>query len=244
MAGEKSAHRESGILRALVGATYLLLLAIPLGYASKFLGWGTLATFILFALAIIPLAGLTATFSDVLVERTTPRDNTSGKLSWGGAVGAVLDNLSFIILGIAALSQGLTQVVQASIAGAIISNTLLVLGLAFFFGAGLGKRRQIFNGDRAKDYAKLLAVIVTAFVLLAFVEAADPKQQNIGSGMSVFIAIIFLVLLFASYVAYEFFHWRRFEEEEKKAHQLATPPGSDSAFVEGVNSLLRSHGAG
>jgi calcium/proton exchanger cax len=69
--------------------------------------------------------------------------------------------------------------VQASIAGAIISNTLLVLGLAFFFGTGLGKRRQTFNGDRAKDYAKLLAVIVTAFVLLAFVEAADPAKQNI-----------------------------------------------------------------
>jgi len=245
MVAEQHVHRESRVLRALVGATYLLLLAIPLGYVSKWLDWGTLATFALFALAIIPLAGLTATFSDVLVERTTPRGDTSGKLSWGGAVGAVLDNLSFIILGIAALSQGLTQVVQASVAGAIISNTLLVLGLAFFFGTGLGKRRQTFNGDRAKDYAKLLAVIVTAFVLLAFVEAADPKQQNIGSGMSVFIAVIFLVLLFAAYVAYEFFHWRRFEEEEKKAHQAKLVALSDDgAFVEGVNSLLRSHGAG
>jgi Ca2+/H+ antiporter len=115
MAGVQQTNHESGILRALVGATYLLLLAIPLGYVSKSLGWGTLATFVLVALAIIPLAGLTATFSDVLVERTTPSDG-SGKLSWGGAVGAILDNLSFIILGIAALSQGLTQVVQASIA--------------------------------------------------------------------------------------------------------------------------------
>src|SRR5262249_36884081 len=199
----------------------------------------------LFALAIIPLAGLTATFSDVLVERTTPRGDTSGKLSWGGAVGAVLDNLSFIIIGLVALSQGLREVVQASIAGAIISNTLLVLGLAFFFGTGLGKRRQIFNGDRAKDYAKLLAVIVTAFVLLAFVEAADPTKRNIASGMSVFIAVIFLVLLFAAYVAYEFFHWRRFEEEEKRAHQAKLIVlSSDGPFVEGVNSLLRSHGAG
>ena len=255
MAGEEHAHRESGILRALVGATYLLLLAIPLGYVSKWLDWGTLATFALFALAIIPLAGLTAIFSDVLVERTTPRGDTSGRLTWGGDatgrgpatrwVGAILDNLSFIILGIAVLSQGLTQVLQASIAGAIISNTLLVLGLAFFFGAGLGKRRQIFNGDKAKDYAKLLAVIVTAFVLLAFVEAADPKQQNIGSGMSIFIAITFLVLLFASYVAYEFFHWRRFEEEEKKAKEARlTELADDGPFVESMNSLLRSHGAG
>src|SRR5262245_7031314 len=121
MAVEQHAHRESSVLRAFVGATYLLLLAIPLGYASKWLDWGTLATFALFALAIIPLAGLTATFSDVLVERTTPRGDASGRLSWGGAVGAILDHLSFIILGIAALSQGPTQVVQASIAGAIIS---------------------------------------------------------------------------------------------------------------------------
>jgi calcium/proton exchanger cax len=107
-------------------------------------------------------------------------------------------------------------VAQASIAGAIISTTLLVLGLAFFFGAGLGQRRQIFNGDKAKDYAKLLAVIVTAFVLLAFVEAADPKQRNIGGGLSIFIVITFRVLLFASYVVDVFFHWRRFEEDEKR----------------------------
>jgi Ca2+:H+ antiporter len=222
MAVQQKTHHESRLLRALVGATYLLLLAIPLGYVSTWLDWGIQATFALFALAIIPLAGLTATFSDVLVERTTPRGAASGKLSWGGAVGAILDNLLFIIMGIAALSQGLTQVVQASIAGAIISNTLLVLGLACFFGTGLGKQGQTFNGDRAKDYTKLLAVIVTAFVLLAFVEAADPQRQNIGSGMSVFIAIIFLVLLFATYVAYEFFHWRAL----KKRRGRRIRPGS------------------
>jgi Ca2+/H+ antiporter len=62
--------------------------------------------------------------------------------------------------------------------------------------------------------------------------------------MSIFIAIIFLVLLFGAYVAYEFFHWRRFEKEEKTSPRQANAPGGGSPFVEGVNSLLRSHGAG
>jgi len=185
----------------------------------------------LFALAIIPLAGLTAFFSDVLIEGTRPRDDRRGRLTLGGAIGAIVDNLSFMILGWAALSQGLTQVVQASIAGAIISNTLLVLGLSFFLGTLVGVKQE-FDGKRAKDYAKLLAVIVTAFVLLAFAEAADTQKRNIASDMSVPIAI-FLIVLFFAYIAYEFFHWRRFEDEQKTA-----------PFVEGLNSLLRSSGAG
>jgi hypothetical protein len=81
MAVQQQTRHESRILRALVGATHLLLLAIPLGYVSKAHEWGTLATLALFALAIIPLAGLIAIFSDVLVERSTPRGDTSGRLT-------------------------------------------------------------------------------------------------------------------------------------------------------------------
>jgi Ca2+:H+ antiporter len=212
----------------------LLLLAIPLGYLSEANGWGSLATFGLFALAIIPLAGWTARCSDTLVERTKPPANVrSGFRFYFGALmggfGAILDNVSFIILSGVALSQGLTQVVQASIAGAIISNTLFVLGLSFFFGTLLGSKQE-FDGKRAKDYAKLLAVIVTAFVLLKFAEVADPAGRKIASSMSVPIAII-LILLFFVYIFYEFFHWRRFEDK-------------DAPFVQAVNTALRSFGAG
>ena len=219
------------ILHILRVVTYFFLLGAPLGWLSDQYGWGTLSTFFFYALAIVPLAGWTANLSDVLVERTRPRGDRSGKLTLGGAVGAVIDNLSFIILGGVALSQGLNKVVQASIAGAIISNTLLVLGLSFFLGTLVGVRQQ-FDGKRAKDYAKLLAVIVTAFVLLAFAEAADPRKISIAREFSVPIAFA-LIALFVAYAAYEFFHWRRLENRKQ-----------DGPFVEGMNNVLSAHGAG
>lgn len=193
----------------------VLLAAIPLGWVSDHFNWGTVLTFFLYALAIVPLAGLTALLSDKIVTRG--RTSSGEQRRWGGLFGALLDNLSFIILGLVALSQGLASVVQASIAGVIISNTLLVLGLSFFIGTMRGKP-QIFNGERAKDFAKLLAVIVTAFVLLKFMEAADPKR-DIKSAMSALSAIVVL-MLFVVYIGHEFFHWNRFYHKQSFAEKV------------------------
>jgi hypothetical protein len=81
------------------------------GFFSAATGWRDLATIALGALAIIPLAGLTALYSNVLVARTRPPANVrSGWKSSLAAIidvlGAILDNVSFIAPILEALSHG------------------------------------------------------------------------------------------------------------------------------------------
>jgi Ca2+:H+ antiporter len=185
----------------------LLLIAGPIGVANEIfeLGGGKGLTFLLIALALIPLAGLIAGFTDVIAERAGDRI--------GGLLEATFGNAAFIILGVLALSQGLTDVVEASIAGAIISNTLFVLGGAFFFGALSGKQ-QLFNKDAAQNYAKLLALALVALVLPAIAEASTSRQGDVvGSEVSATSAII-LILLYVAYLVFDLFHVRDFAYQQ------------------------------
>ncbi len=186
-------------MRILFRPINLLLLAGPLGIVSDQLHWGAAITFLAIALAVIPLAGLIAGFTDVIADRAGDRV--------GGLLEATFGNAAFIILGILSLSQGLTDVVQASIAGAIISNTLFVLGSAFFFGA-LGGKRQIFNAESAQNYAKLLLLAVVALVLPAIAEASTPQRGDIIGSETSAIAAVVLVLLYVAYLLFDLFHIR------------------------------------
>ena len=64
----------------------------------------------------------------------------------GGLLNATFGNATELVISIHALRSGKLRVVQQSLLGSILSNTLLVLGCAFF-GGGLtcGKSEQIFR---------------------------------------------------------------------------------------------------
>ena len=59
---------------------------------------------------------------------------TFGECSVGGLLNATFGNITEVIVSIFALKEGLLRVVQVSLLGSILSNTLLVLGCAFFLG--------------------------------------------------------------------------------------------------------------
>lgn len=52
----------------------------------------------------------------------------------GGLLNATFGNATEMIISILALRQNMIRVVQLSLLGSILSNMLLVLGCAFFFG--------------------------------------------------------------------------------------------------------------
>lgn len=62
----------------------------------------------------------------------------------GGLLNATFGNATELIISLFALREGLLRVVQMSLLGSILSNMLLVLGCAFFFG-GLKHSEQTFN---------------------------------------------------------------------------------------------------
>ncbi|HEV8190655.1 MAG TPA: cation transporter, partial [Ktedonobacterales bacterium] len=101
---------------------YPLLVAVPAAFIVRAAGAPPLLVFILAALGLIPLAGLISLATEVLAERLGARI--------GGLLNATFGNAAELIISIAALAAGLPDVVRASIAGSIIGNALLVLGMA------------------------------------------------------------------------------------------------------------------
>ncbi len=171
----------------------LLAVAFPAAVASHFFFPGT-NTFILCCVALIPLARLMGTATEVIAH------NLGSGL--GGLMNASFGNAAELIIAIAALREGQTEVVKASITGAILGNILLVLGMAIVAG-GLTREKQTFNSTAALSGAAMMFLAVTAMVVpdlfhVARGDAALPVMQPLSMGISVVLLIIYaLSLVFA-----------------------------------------------
>jgi Ca2+:H+ antiporter len=190
---------------------YLLLLAVPAAVLAEALHASPLATFVLAALGLVPLAGLIGLATEVLAERLGH--------GIGGLLNATFGNAAEIIIGLTALAAGLPEVVRASLAGSIIGNTLLVLGTAMLLG-GWRYRRQRFSRRVAGQYATMLTLAVIGMAipsLLATVgESTRPGDAVVRGSqlhqLSIGIAIILLVC-YAAYIAYSVFGVRASHED-------------------------------
>jgi Ca2+:H+ antiporter len=111
---------------------------------------------------------------------------------------SALGNLPELFIGFFALKAGLLAVVQAAIIGSILSNILLVLGLAFVVG-GLKHGTQRFNSDRARTSTVLMVLATGALVmpsLADYVHApAAPHEKELSLVVSVVLLGVFLLSL-------------------------------------------------
>src|SRR5712672_3933008 len=103
--------------------------------------------FVLAVLAIVPLAALLSHATEAVSEKTGD--------AIGGLLNATLGNLTELIIAVTALRAGEYMLVKASIAGAIVTNTLFMLGASFLLG-GLRYRVQEYNRASAHLQAGLL----------------------------------------------------------------------------------------
>src|SRR5512147_2358179 len=92
--------------------------------------------FLCAALSIVPVASLIVQSTEQIALRTGD--------AIGGLLNATFGNAPELIISFVALRSGLTDMVRASLVGAVMANLLLGLGLAFFLG-GLRFHTQEFN---------------------------------------------------------------------------------------------------
>ena len=92
--------------------------------------------FALSVLAIVPLAALLSHATESVAAKTGD--------AVGGLLNATLGNLTELVIALTALHAGQYMLVKASIAGAIVTNTLFMLGGSFLLG-GLKHHVQEFN---------------------------------------------------------------------------------------------------
>ena len=119
-----------------------LLVFVPIALAAEKLNHEAHTLhFILSVLAILPLAVLLSHATESVAAKTGD--------SVGGLLNATLGNLTELVIAIAALQAGQYTLVKASVAGAIVTNSLFMLGASFLLG-GLRYHVQEFNRVAAR----------------------------------------------------------------------------------------------
>ncbi len=145
-------------------------------------------------LAIVPLAALLSHATESVAAKTGD--------TVGGLLNATLGNLTELVIALAALRAGQYMLVKASLAGAIVTNSLFMLGASFLLG-GLKHHVQEFNRINARLQASLLFLATIALLVPSAVRATDSESaaaftQQLSLGLSgVLIVAYGLGLLFS-----------------------------------------------
>lgn len=132
----------------------------------------------------------------------------------GGLLNATFGNAAELIISIFLIKAGLFDVVKASIAGSIIGNLLLVLGLSLFCG-GLRYKVQVFNTSLASHNASLMMLsVISLFVPAVFLSNLPVSKINSAS-------FIIASLLMIGYFLWLFFSlWtHRAEFKDVETHE-------------------------
>jgi Ca2+:H+ antiporter len=178
---------------------FLLGVFIPVAIGLDLANAPDTAIFFTAAVGVIPTAALMGRATEELAAQTGP--------GIGGLLNVTFGNAPELIIALFALGKGLQEVVKASIAGSVISNILLVLGAAMFFG-GLKRDKQTFNRTMAHSQAAMLLLALVAVVMPALFEliggnglpAVGDTRVNYGGKVETISAIVSVVLLL-SYAA-------------------------------------------
>jgi Ca2+:H+ antiporter len=168
-----------------------MLILVPVALVLRFTGTGgETALFLVSALSLIPLAGLLGKATEEAAVYTGPKI--------GALLNATLGNAAELIITIVALREGLVEVVKASIAGSIIGNILVVLGLSLLLG-GLKNGTQFFDPKTAGTNATMMALAVVSLSIPAVFalgsEELRPSEEAIAF-LSDGLAIVLIVLYF------------------------------------------------
>ena len=176
-----------------------LLIFIPISLIAEFMHISQSLIFLFSALAIIPLAGVMGESTEVISHYAGNRI--------GGFLNATFGNATELIIAFFAMRAGLFDVVKASIAGSVIGNILLVLGLSMFVG-GLKYKTQYFNQKVIDVTASMLLFAVIGLTIPAiFTYTVAPTLLTTRyEGLSVVVAFIMLSIYILSMVFSFFTH--------------------------------------
>ncbi len=206
--------------------------------------------FVLSVLAIVPLATLLSHATESVAARTGD--------SVGGLLNATLGNLTELVIALAALRAGEYTLVKASIAGAIVTNTLFMLGASFLLG-GLKHHVQEYNRVSARVQAGLLFLATIAMLVPSAVSGVESALRTefthrLSVGLSVLLIIAYgLGMLFSLKTHRELFASVKSGEADEKPWPIGLALGTlagvtvlvalvSEVFVESVQQAAISLG--
>src|SRR6516162_9873541 len=141
--------------------------------------------FVLSVLAIVPLATLLSHATESVAAKTGD--------AVGGLLNATLGNLTELVIALAALRAGEYALVKGSIAGAIVTNTLFMLGASFLLG-GLRHHVQEYNRTSARFQAGLLFLATIALLIPSAIADADSAASaTFTHTLSLALAVMLII---------------------------------------------------
>jgi Ca2+:H+ antiporter len=210
---------------------WLLVFVPAVLVASKLKPEAHTLLFILAVLAIVPLAALLSHATESVAAKTGD--------AVGGLLNATLGNLTELVIALTALRAGEYMLVKASIAGAIVTNTLFMLGVSFLLG-GLKYHVQEYNRVSARVQAGLLFLATIALLVPSVTPQTDLSAgavftRKLSVGLSVLlIGAYALSMLFSLKTHRELFLSVEHGEEGEKPWPL----GLALATLAGVTVLV------
>ncbi|MDT5067831.1 MAG: Ca2+:H+ antiporter [Mycobacterium sp.] len=141
--------------------------------------------FIVSAIALATLASLVGRSVEALGDRLGA--NATGILQ------TALGNLPELFVIMFALKAGLFEVVKATLVGSILSNALLVLGLAFVVG-GLKHGRQRFAAEDVRTLGLMFTLAVFILAVPSLTASLHTPAASHERAVSVVVSIVMLVL--------------------------------------------------
>lgn len=163
-------------LRATVFASWIttcLIFAVPAGFAVKYTDQSPVVTFAVNFVAIIPLGLMLDAVTEELVIRRGGHEGMLIVITFGYAQSTIVrkyakhtisSNAVQLVITIIALIKSQTAIVRTSLIGAVISNSVLMVGIGFFFG-GMNRLEQDFNPSTVGSSLNELALSVAALIL-------------------------------------------------------------------------------
>jgi Ca2+:H+ antiporter len=210
-----------------------LLVLVPVMFAAEALRpEAHTLLFVLSVLAIVPLAALLSRATESVAARTGD--------TVGGLLNATLGNLTELLIALAALRAGQYVLVKASIAGAIVTNTLFMLGASFLLG-GLKHRVQEYNRSSARLQAGLLFLATVAILVPSVLSQADSAATT--ADFTQVLSVCLSALLIAAYglsLVFSLKTHREFFDSAKHAEtgEASWPLGLAVATLAGVTVLV------
>ena len=187
--------------------------------------------FVLSVLAIVPLATLLSHATESVAAKTGD--------AAGGLLNATLGNLTELVIALAALKAGQYALVKASLAGAIVTNTLFMLGASFLLG-GLKHHVQEYNRVSARMQGGLLFLATIALLIPSAMSVADSAEgarftQTLSVGLALLLIVAYaLGMLFSLKTHRELFASAGHDEEG----EAPWPMGLALGTLAGVTVLV------
>ncbi|MGH2449404.1 MAG: calcium/proton exchanger [Chloroflexota bacterium] len=227
-----------------------LLLFAPLTIVASQLNWPPALQFFLSVISIIPLAAYVGAATEGLAARV------GGRI--GGLLNATFGNAPDLLVGVFGVQRGLIPLVKATIVGALMSNSALIIGLCYVI-AGLRFGRPQFNRYEAGHHSVLMMLTVGAIVfpsvgalvMCGGTACRSTTSSNIILQVSVGVALV-LLLAYSSYVVFSIFRvqggqdfmarttvqTRTLEEQAREEETVTWPPWFSLFALGGATALL------